>query len=139
MARYQRRISGPLLDRIDIHIDVPRVEFEKLAGTNAAEPTVAVRGRVETARLRQGERFAGTRIHANAEMTAAEVRRYCQTVLDDGARSLLRLAMDQLGLSARAFHRTLKLARTIADLAGCERIESAQVAEAVQYRHRAAG
>ncbi|HZQ36441.1 MAG TPA: YifB family Mg chelatase-like AAA ATPase [Dehalococcoidia bacterium] len=139
IARYQRRISGPLLDRIDIHIEVPRVEFEKLAGTTAAEPTSAVRERVEAARARQRERFAGSRVQTNAEMTAAEVRRHCQAQLDDGARSLLRLAMEQLGLSARAFHRTLKLARTIADLAACERIESAHVAEAVQYRQRAVG
>jgi magnesium chelatase family protein len=122
---------------MDIYAEVPRVEYEKLAGTNAGEPSRSVRERVEAARRRQTRRFAGTRLTCNAEMTPVEVRNHCQAVLDDGARSLLRLAMDQLGMSARAFHRTLKLARTIADLAGCDGVEAAHLAEAVQYRYRA--
>jgi len=139
VARYQRRISGPLLDRIDIHVEVPRVEYEKLAATTTGEPSAAVRARVEAARAVQTARFAGTRLTCNAEMTPVEVRRYCQAALDDGARALVKLATDQLGLSARAFHRTLKLSRTIADLAGSETIGAPHVAEAVQYRYRALG
>ncbi|MHB8577355.1 MAG: YifB family Mg chelatase-like AAA ATPase [Dehalococcoidia bacterium] len=137
IARYQRRISGPLLDRMDIYTEVPRVEYEKLAATAPGESSAAVRERVETARSRQSERFAATKLTCNAEMTPVEVRKHCQAAMDDAARSLLRLAMDQLGLSARAFHRTLKLARTIADLAGSEPIGAAHLAEAVQYRYRA--
>ncbi len=136
--RYQRRISGPLLDRIDIFVDVPRVGYEKLEGRVAGEGSAAIRARVEQARALQAARFEGTGLTANAEMTASDVRRYCQDLLDDGARSLLRLATNQLGLSARAFHRVLKLSRTIADLAASETIAAANVAEAVQYRHRSA-
>ncbi len=136
--RYQRRISGPLLDRIDIFVDVPRVGYEKLEGRGAGEGSAAIRARVEQARALQAARFEGTGLTANAEMTASDVRRYCQDLLDDGARSLLRLATNQLGLSARAFHRVLKLSRTIADLAASETIAAANVAEAVQYRHRSA-
>ncbi len=136
VQRYQRRISGPLIDRIDIHLDVPRVEYEKLAETRPGEPTRAVAERVERARAVQRERFAGTKVGSNGEMTPVEVRRFCQNCLDEGARGLLRLAMEQLHLSARAYHRTLKLARSIADLAGSERLETAHVAEAIQYRRR---
>jgi len=139
VSRYQRRISGPLLDRMDLCTEVPRVEYEKLAAVNPGEPSVAVRQRVEAARGIQTARFAATRLSCNAEMTPADVRRVCQAGLDEAARSLLRLAMEQLGLSARAFHRTLKLSRTIADLGGSDRIEAAHVAEAVQYRYRAMG
>jgi magnesium chelatase family protein len=136
VSRYQKRISGPLLDRIDIFIEVPRVDYEKLAATTTGEPSSAVRGRVERARHVQAERFAESRLVCNAEMTPSEVRRFCQSVLDEQAQALLRLAMTQLSLSARAFHRVLKLARTIADMAGSERICSAHLAEAVQYRQR---
>jgi len=139
VSRYQKRISGPLLDRIDIFIEVPRVEYEKLAATTTGEPSDAVRERVERARRVQTGRFAETTLVCNAEMTPTEVRRYCQAVLDDQAQSLLRLAMTQLSLSARAFHRVLKLARTIADMAGSERIASPHLAEAVQYRQRLRG
>ena len=136
IIRYQKRMSGPLLDRIDIFADVPRVEYEKLADDALGEPSEQVRQRVERARARQRERFAGTRLICNAEMTPLEVRQYCQGVLEDGAKSLLRLAMNQLALSARSFHRVLKLARTIADLAGSEAITTPHVAEALQYRQR---
>ncbi len=139
VSRYQKRISGPLLDRIDIFVEVPRVEFEKLAGETLGEPSAIVRERVEAARERQKARFAGSRLACNAEMTPVEVREQCQARLEDGAQSLLRLAMTQLQLSARAFHRILKLARTIADLAGEETIASAHLAEAIQYRQRVAG
>lgn len=136
VSRYQKRISGPLLDRIDIFVEVPRVEYEKLASTTSGESSDTVRERVERTRAVQAERFAGSRLICNAEMTPMEVRRYCQSALEEQAQSLLRLAMTQLGLSARAFHRVLKLARTIADMAGSERIASAHLAEAIQYRQR---
>ena len=136
VSRYQKRISGPLLDRIDIFIEVPRVEYEKLAATSAGEPSDAVRTRVEAARNVQAARFDGTKLVTNAEMTPVEVRQHCQAALDEQAQSLLRLAMNQLSLSARAFHRVLKLARTVADMAGSQTITSAHLAEAVQYRQR---
>jgi len=139
ITRYQRRISGPLLDRIDIFVDVPRVEYEKLATEAVAEPSAAVRERVQKARERQHQRFAGTRLVCNAEMGPVEVREHCQRSLEDAAKALLRLAVDQLALSARAFHRVLKLARTIADLSGTEVLGATQVAEALQYRQRGRG
>jgi len=134
VTRYQKRISGPLLDRIDIHVEVPRVEYEKLSGDRMGEPSAAIRCRVETARERQARRFDGSRLLANADMGPAEVRDFC--TVDESGRSLLRAAMQQLQMSARAYHRILKLARTIADLAGCERIETVHLAEAIQYRPR---
>ena len=136
VARYQRRISGPLLDRIDIFIEVPRIEYEKLADMTPAEPSMKVRDRVEAARGLQTRRFSETMTQANAEMTPAEVRDYCQVTLDDQSRSLLKLATSQLQLSARAFHRILKVARTIADLGGSDVIAAPHVAEAIQYRQR---
>lgn len=138
MQRYQRRISGPLLDRIDIFAEVPRVDYEKLTGMGEAERSETVRGRVEAARSLQRERFAASGSNAvnNAAMTPVEVRDHCQAKLEEGAGALLKMAMTQLSLSARAFHRTLKLARTIADLAGSETIASSHVAEAIQYRRR---
>jgi len=134
VTRYQKRISGPLLDRIDIHVEVPRVEYEKLASDLSLEGSESIRARVEAARERQRQRFAGTRLACNAEMGPGEVRGYCR--VDDGGRSLLRSAMQQLQMSARAFHRILKLARTIADLANEEGITTAHLAEAIQYRPR---
>ena len=136
ISRYQRRISGPLLDRLDIFVEVPRVAYDKLTDLRPGEDSAAVRARVEAARARQVARFASTRTTCNAEMAPTEVRAYCQAPLDDDARALLRLAMTQLALSARAFHRTLKLARTIADLAGADAISAAHLAEAIQYRRR---
>ena len=139
VSRYQKRISGPLLDRIDIFVEVPRVEYEKLASNAAGESSAAVRERVEAARGVQTRRFACSRYTCNAEMTPTEVREYCQAGLDEQAQSLLRLAMAQLSLSARAFHRVLKLARTIADMAESADIASAHLAEAIQYRQRVRG
>lgn len=136
VTRYQKRISGPLLDRIDIFVEVPRVEYEKLSSEAAGEPSCAVRERVGDARRMQLARFTGTRYICNAEMTPTEVRQHCQAHLDEQAQSLLRLAMAQLSLSARAFHRILKLARTIADMAASDAIESHHLAEAIQYRQR---
>jgi magnesium chelatase family protein len=135
IARYQKKISGPLLDRIDIHIEVPRVEYEKLADHRSGETSSAIRARVEAARKRQRERFKEVEgVSTNAEMRPAEIRDFCE--LDAAGQSLIKAAMRQLHLSARAYHRILKLSRTIADLAGSERIEAAHLAEAVQYRRR---
>ncbi|HET9464646.1 MAG TPA: YifB family Mg chelatase-like AAA ATPase [Gemmatimonadales bacterium] len=135
ITRYQKRISGPLLDRIDIHVEVPRVEYEKLSDNRAGETSAAIRARVEAARRRQRERFAHTEgVTCNSEMRPAEIRDHCE--LDAAGQSLIKAAMRQLNLSARAYHRILKLSRTIADLAGSDRIEAAHLAEAVQYRPR---
>ena len=140
VSRYQKRISGPLLDRIDIHVDVPRVEYEKLSDDRLGEPSVNIRRRVERARERQRLRFEDVENHTNsslqcnADMGVAEIRQFCP--LDKAGSSLLKAAMKQLGMSARAYHRILKLARTIADLAGSEKIETAHLAEAIQYRPR---
>ena len=123
VTRYQKRISGPLLDRIDIHVEVPRVDYEKLSSDRLGEPSSAVRARVEAARKRQRARFEGTPLTCNADMGPAEIRQYCQ--VDEAAQSLLKSAMQQMHLSARAYHRVLKLARTIADLAGNEHIQTA--------------
>ena len=136
VARYQRRISGPLLDRIDITVEVPRVPYEKLAGMSPGEDSATVRARVEAARAVQAARFAGTAVTCNGEMRAPQVRQYCQAALAEEAAGLLRLAVDQFSLSARAYHRVLKLSRTIADLAGVAHIGAAHVAEALQYRRR---
>jgi magnesium chelatase family protein len=134
VMRYQKRISGPLLDRIDIHVEVPRVEFDKLADDRMGEPSAQVRERVERARGLQRQRLEGTGLACNADMRPGEVRVHCP--LDQAGQALVRQAMHQLQLSARAFHRVLKLGRTIADLAGEESILPAHLAEALQYRPR---
>jgi magnesium chelatase family protein len=137
ITRYQKRISGPMLDRIDIHIEVPRVEYDKLSEDRLGEPSAAVQARVEAARQRQRVRFGvgathAWPIHCNAEMRPAQVRENCQ--LDETSNSLMRTAMHQMQLSARAYHRVLKLARTIADLVEEEKIGPVHLAEALQYR-----
>ncbi len=136
IAKYQKRLSGPLLDRIDIHIDVPRVEYEKLADTRVAEPSVAIRARVESARDRQRQRFAGETCLCNADMRPGDLRQHAR--LDDAGAAVMKAAMARLGLSARAFHRVLKLARTIADLAGVDALTAGHLAEALQYRPKTA-
>ena len=132
ITRYQKRISGPMLDRIDIHIEVPRVDYEKLSDDRLGEPSANVQARVETARERQRVRFSESDLACNADMRPAQIRQYCQ--LDETSQSLMRTAMNQMQLSARAYHRVLKLARTIADLAGEEKIATTHLAEALQYR-----
>ncbi len=136
ISRYQKRISGPLLDRIDIHVEVPRVDYEKLSDDRRGEPSAVIRQRVQAARERQQQRFAGTPLACNADMGPAEVREFCK--IDDSGKSLLKSAMQQLQLSARAYHRILKLARTIADLEGSADIRLHHIAEALQYRPRKA-
>ena len=137
MTRYQKRISGPLLDRIDMFIQVPRVEYEKLVAPPSAETSDVVRGRVAEARKRQRRRFGESPLTCNADMGPEEVWRFCQ--LTDTTRGLMQAAMRQMGLSARAFHRVLKLARTIADLGAGEIIATSHLAEALQYRPRGGG
>jgi len=136
VSRYQRRISGPFIDRVDIFIEVPHIDYEKLADDRLGEPSREVQGRVAAARARQLERLKGTKLTGNAEMTPTEVREFCQ--VEESAQSLLKAAMKQLYLSARAFHRILKLARTIADLEDSAIIKAHHVAEATQYRPRRA-
>ena len=134
IQRYIGRISGPLLDRIDIHIDVPAVRFRELAGDTSSmvESSAAIRERVIKSRLRQRERFAGEKIFSNAAMTPRMIRRHCR--IDAHSEQLLEKAMTRQGLSARAYDRILKVSRTIADLAGAKDIDSTHVSEAVGYR-----
>jgi magnesium chelatase family protein len=133
IERYRSRISGPLLDRIDIHLEVPAVAYTDMVGGHGAESSAAIRARVDAARSVQRLRFQGQRgIHANAHMRARDLRRYCR--LTPPVESVLRQAVTRLGLSARAYHRVLKIARTIADLAGAAELSVAHVSEAIQYR-----
>ncbi len=133
MQRYLNKISGPLLDRIDIHVEVNPVPFDKLSDERRGEPSKIIRERVIAARKIQTGRFANHgKIHYNAQMNSKEIRKYCQ--LDDVSLSLLKNAMEKLNLSARAYDRILKVARTIADLENTENIQSHHIAEAIQYR-----
>ncbi|MCA1595858.1 MAG: ATP-binding protein, partial [Chloroflexi bacterium] len=132
IQKYLMKISGPLLDRIDIHIEVPRLRYEDLSSARPGEPSAAVRERVTKSRELQTTRFAGTKLYCNAHMQARQIRQHCH--VDESVKDLLRSAVAQLNLSARAYDRILKLSRTIADLDNQEKIGIAHVAEAVQYR-----
>lgn len=132
IIRYQKKISGPLLDRIDIYIEVPRVKYEKLADERIAEKSAKIRERTETTRKIQKERFKTSKTNTNSEMTLSEIKKYCQ--IDEKSQDLLKTALNQLHLSARAYHRILKISRTIADLSDSKNIEANHIAEALQYR-----
>ncbi len=132
ITNYQKRISGPLLDRIDILVHVPRVEYQKLSSQRQGEPSALIQERVEQARKRQTERFKGTGLFSNADMNPKELRQFCP--LDEASHALMQTAMRRLQLTARGYHRVLKLARTIADLAESETIQQTHLAEALQYR-----
>ena len=132
IRKYQQRVSGPLLDRIDIHIEVPRLLPDDLLRTQPGEPSQAIRQRVVRARQIQQERLAGTNVHCNAQMTTRLLRQFCP--LSEEVKAMLGQVSHQMGISARAFDRIVKLARTIADLAGEEHISLSHVAEAIQYR-----
>ena len=133
ISNYQRRVSGPLLDRIDIYLEVPAVEMDKLSGEISSESSDVVRDRVTAAREIQGKRYNG-RILTNSQMSNEDIRKYC--VISEEGMNLLKMAISSLNLSARGYHRVLKLSRTIADLAGTENILTEHLAEALQYRAR---
>ncbi len=150
VTQYQKRVSGPLLDRIDIHVEVPRVDYQKLSDDRLGEASAGIQRRVEAAREIQRQRFVGSQqsdshpsrsekrkvgalsVVCNSDMRVGEIRQFCK--LDGAGEGLIRAAMGQMNLSARGYHRVLKLARTIADLAACETIQAAHLAEALQYR-----
>lgn len=137
VQKYQKRISGPILDRIDIHLDVPRVPVQKLASLDSGEPSSSIRRRVEATRSIQQARFAPLNkpnLLVNGDMGPSEVQKFCQ--LDNEGLSMMRMAVERMGLSARAYHRILKLSRTIADLAGSAQVQQPHLAEALQYRPR---
>jgi magnesium chelatase family protein len=130
--QYRSRISGPLLDRIDIHIEVPAVKYRDLADRAEGESSEEISGRVEKSRGIQLERFKGTKVHCNAHMTSRQIRKFCEP--DAGGHRLLEVVTEKLGFSARAYTRILKVARTIADLEGNDAIREQHIAEAIQYR-----
>ena len=133
MQRYLSKVSGPLLDRIDIHIEVTPVPFEKLSEERKGESSIDIRKRVTTAREIQTERFEHSKkVHYNAQMNTKQIRKHC--VLDEASKQLLKTAMERLNLSARAYDRILKVSRTIADLEGAQDINGSHIGEAIQYR-----
>ena len=132
IQKYKAKISGPLLDRIDIHIEVPSVSYKDLSEERSGEPSQTIKERVNSARNIQMKRFQGNEIHCNAQMVSMYIRKHCQ--VDDVSRKLLETAIDKLGLSARAYDRILKVSRTIADLEGEVEINSFHISEAIQYR-----
>ncbi|NWF57586.1 MAG: YifB family Mg chelatase-like AAA ATPase [Syntrophaceae bacterium] len=132
ILRYRAKISGPLMDRIDIHVEVPAVKYRDLTGEVSGEDSEKIKTRVNKARAVQRERFAGKKIYSNAQMTSRHLKKYCQ--IGENSKTLLEQAIDKLGLSARAYTRILKIARTIADLEGVEAISAHHISEAIQYR-----
>lgn len=133
IQRYRHRISGPLLDRIDLHVEVPSISYEELSTKAPGEPSAAIRARVIAARKRQQERYKDERISKNADLSSPMVKKYCK--LTPEAEQLLKQSFDKLELSARGYYRILKVARTIADLAGAEQIELAHISEALRFRN----
>ena len=131
-AKYLSRVSGPLLDRLDIHIEVPQVDFEKLSSDEKSERSAEIKKRVDKAREIQNLRFENTPVTCNAKMTPAMTAEYCR--IDTASKKLLESCFEKMGLSARAYDKILRIARTIADLDGCEKIEYEHITEAVQYR-----
>ena len=132
IQRYRSRISGPLLDRIDIHVEVPAVKYEELSGLPTGEKSEKIRERVNNSRDIQLERFTKEKIYSNSQMNPKQIRKYC--ILDEESKNVLKMAMDKMGLSARAYDRILKVSRTIADLEGKDNIQINHISEAVQYR-----
>jgi len=133
ISKYQRKISGPLLDRIDLHIEVPRLSYAKISSAKEAESSAIIKKRVEAARKAQERRFEKEKnIATNSEMDIIQVKKYCS--IDLAAQNLLKKATDQMNLSVRSYYRLLKISRTIADLAGAPNIEVEHLAEAIQYR-----
>jgi magnesium chelatase family protein len=133
IQKYMAKISGPLMDRIDLHIEVPAIKYRELAGKEYGEQSSGIRDRVSRARRLQAKRFAGRKgLYANADMQSRDIREFC--VIDGTGEELLRMAINKLGLSARAYDRILKVARTIADLAGVPNIQPEHLSEAIQYR-----
>ncbi len=132
IKRYRSRISGPLLDRIDIHVEVPAVAYRDLSDQREGEGSTVIAKRVTQARAMQQQRFSGSRVHCNAQMTSRLIRKHCE--LDTAGHRMLELAGERLGFSARSYSRILKVARTIADLSDSAAIQEPHLAEAIQYR-----
>ena len=132
IEKYLGRVSGPLLDRIDIHIEVPAVRFNELTGKRTGEASAQIRDRVIAARRMQQRRFAGRKVSCNARMGSRELKEFC--AISEETLHLLQMAMQEMKLSARAYDRILKVSRTIADLAGAEKIAADHIGEAIQFR-----
>jgi magnesium chelatase family protein len=132
VSKYLAKISGPLLDRLDIHVEVPPVDFNELSGKQKCESSSVIKARVDKTRKLQQLRYAGSGVACNARLTPSLLKKHC--ILTNEAKTLLKRAFESMGLSARAYDRILKVSRTIADLEQCENIDVSHVAEAVQYR-----